>query len=405
MSGSRYDSFEEAVSGLSEAEVVVGIPSRNTAHTINYVLKNVEVGLRKYLRNLKSGVVVCDGLSTDGTVEVVKALRKYLSVKVYVIPNLKSRGKGGAVKTLIDVASSSANLSKLILLDSDLRSITPEWVPLLAGEGCDLTTPYYVRDRFDATITNFVARPLTTATYGVDVRQPIGGDFGLSNKLVRRLRDESLWSANPWSLYFGVDIMITHVALATGCEVCQAYLGAKIHEAKDPGEGLKGMFTEVTGSLYVMLYEFRDAWLPRRVTPEGLVAPKLIRGYGVPKVLPPEVRVNRELALKIFKDVVASKNRIVKEVLRVGLSGDDSESGLSRGKWVKALVNGFKAFANAGREAREELLEALFGLWQGRLFRYYREVQGLTDKEVEEYLADEVRYVIQLRNELKSLPT
>ncbi len=390
------------LSSLSEAEIIVGIPSRNTAHTINYVLKNVEKGLRKYLRGFKSRVVVCDGLSTDGTAEVVKAFRKYLNVEVFVIPNLKSKGKGGAVKTLIDVASTSTNLSKLILLDSDLRSITPEWVPLLAEGECSLTTPYYVRDRFDATITNFVARPLTTATYGVDVRQPIGGDFGLSDKLVKRLKGTTLWSVNPWSLYFGVDIMITHVALAMEGGVCQAYLGTKIHETKDPGKELKGMFIEVTGSLYVMLHEFRGIWSSRQVTLESVMTPKLLKVHEIPKVSPPEVKVNRELALRTFREVVASKSDIVREVLGVELSQEDLRTGLGRDKWIKALVSGFKAFTNSGKGARENILEALFGLWQGRLFSYYREAQGLTDDEVEEYLMDEVRYAIQSRNELRS---
>jgi len=64
-----------------------------------------------------------------------------------------------------------------VVVDSDLRSITPEWVELLAGpiliKGYDYVAPHYLRHKYDGTITNSVVYPLTRALYGKRVRQPL----------------------------------------------------------------------------------------------------------------------------------------------------------------------------------------------------------------------------------------
>jgi len=43
-------------------------------------------------------------------------------------------------------------------------------------------------------------------------------------------------------------------------QICEAYLKTKIHEAKGPAKKLKGMFIEVTGSLYSSLIEYSGKW-------------------------------------------------------------------------------------------------------------------------------------------------
>ena len=47
---------------------------------------------------------------------------------------------------------------------------------------------------------------------------------------------------------FGIDIWMTTTALVGGFRVCQSFLGAKIHDAKDPGADLTAMLVQVTGA-------------------------------------------------------------------------------------------------------------------------------------------------------------
>jgi len=59
---------------------------------------------------------------------------------------------------------------------------------------------------------------------------------------------------------FGVDIWMTTVALCEGFSVCQSVLGAKLHDAKDPGRDLGPMFRQVVGSLFALAGRYVDRW-------------------------------------------------------------------------------------------------------------------------------------------------
>ena len=107
--------------------------------------------------------------------------------------------------------------------------------------------PLYARYKYDGTITNTVTYPLTRALYGHRIRQPIGGDFGVSGDLVRHYLELDDWTEDISK--FGIDIWMTTSALAGGFAVCQTRLGAKIHDPKDPGSDLGPMFRQVVGTI------------------------------------------------------------------------------------------------------------------------------------------------------------
>ena len=87
----------------------------------------------------------------------------------------------------------------------------PEWIELLAGPilkgGYDFVAPLYARYKYDGTITNTVTYPLTRALYGLRIRQPIGGDFGVCGDLVRHYLDAGRLDADVCK--FGIDIWMT----------------------------------------------------------------------------------------------------------------------------------------------------------------------------------------------------
>ena len=112
------------------------------------------------------------------------------------------------------------------MVDSDLRSIVPEWIELLSGPilkgGYDFVAPLYARYKYDGTITNTVTYPLTRALYGHRIRQPIGGDFGVGD-LVRHYLTLDDWTDDVSK--FGIDIWMTTSALTGGFAVCQTPRG------------------------------------------------------------------------------------------------------------------------------------------------------------------------------------
>ncbi len=100
--------------------------------------------------------------------------------------------------------------------------------------------------------------PLTRALYGHEVRQPIGGDFGFSGRLASHYLRQPVWETDV--ARFGIDIWMTTTALADDFRVCQSFLGAKIHDAKDPGADLAAMLVQVVSAVFDLMGTYRDRW-------------------------------------------------------------------------------------------------------------------------------------------------
>jgi hypothetical protein len=215
----------------------------------------VAAGLRTHFPDASPVIVNADGGSKDGTPDVVASSTDGLATitGAYVGPP----GKGSAFRAIFEVAA-ELGVEACAVVDSDLRSITPEWIRRLIapirGGTADYVTPLYARHKFDGTITNNVAYPLTRALYGLRLRQPIGGEFGFSPELARDfLAGTALGGPAVWETdvaRFGIDVYMTTTALVTGRRVVQAFLGAKIHDPKDPGADLAPMFTQVVSTAF-----------------------------------------------------------------------------------------------------------------------------------------------------------
>ncbi len=256
---------------------MVGIPSYKNASTIGHVVRAAHAGLVQYFPDHRPVLVNADAGSPDGTGRVVIETEPpdYVESILLVRPaNKLDRvtltypeidgvgGKGAALRTIFAMAA-ALDVAALVVVDSDLRSIGPEWIELLAGPilkgGYDFTAPLYSRHKHDGTITNTFTYPLTRALYGLRIRQPIGGDFGMSGDLVRSLLARDDWT--PDVSRFGIDIWMTTSAITGGFAVCQARLGAKVHDPKDPGADLGPMFRQVVATTLRLAVAHADDWL------------------------------------------------------------------------------------------------------------------------------------------------
>lgn len=265
--------LEPQVERLSDAQVLCGIPSFNNVRTIGTVVRAVEAGLRRAFPGVPSALVVSDGGSSDGTVEAALEASTAADEDLLLIdpkaPVPKRlaiayrgiSGKGSAFRTIFTVAK-LIGARACAVFDSDLRSITPTWVEHLVGpvlyQDQDFVAPIYARHKYDGTITNAIAYPLTAALYGHRLRQPIGGDFGFSGALAAHWTAKDVWATDV--ARYGIDIWMTTIALTEGFRVCQAQLGAKLHDAKDPGQHLGPMFRQVVGSLFALAGRYVERW-------------------------------------------------------------------------------------------------------------------------------------------------
>ncbi len=265
---------------IGTADLMVGIPSFGNAETIGYVVRAATAGMVQYFPDLKPILVNSDGGSPDDTPRVAVSTESpdYIEKIILVSPRHKLQritftyqgisGKGTAVRALFEVAR-ELQVKAFVMVDSDLRSIVPEWIELLAGPilkgGYDFVAPLYSRYKYDGTITNNIAYPLTRTLYGARIRQPIGGEFAVSGDLIQRYLE--LDTFDELIARFGIDVWMTHSAINEGFAVCQTRLGAKIHDAKDPASDLGPMFRQVVGTLFRLAGHYEDRWLRVRGSP------------------------------------------------------------------------------------------------------------------------------------------
>ncbi len=300
----------EEIARLGKADIMVGIPSFKNAATIGYVVRAAQAGLVQYFPDLQPVVVNSDAGSPDGTQRVVVETEppEYIEKILLVRPSHRLQrvsltypeidgvgGKGAALRTIFEIAA-ALEVQALVVVDSDLRSIVPEWIELLAGPilkgGYDFVAPLYARYKYDGTITNTVTYPLTRALYGHRIRQPIGGDFGVSGDLVRHYLEQDDWTDDVSK--FGIDIWMTTSAMAGGFAVCQTRLGAKVHDPKDPGSDLGPMFRQVVGTILRLADRHADSWLSIRGSHD-------VPAYGFERIIdPPPLEVNTLRLLSEF---------------------------------------------------------------------------------------------------------
>lgn len=256
------DDALRSVEKIGAADILVGIPAYNNAATIGYVVSTAAKGMVEHFEGLKPVLVVSDGGSSDGTREVAMAADVPSTVSRIVTRYRGIPGKGSAFRTIFAIAR-RLGVRAMCVVDSDLRSIEPWWIDRLVGPivhlGYGYVAPYYNRHKYDGTITNNICYPMTRMLYGVDVRQPIGGDFGISGELLPIYLEQEVWDTDV--ARFGIDIWMTTTAINEGLRLAQANLGAKIHDPKDPAASLGPMFRQVVGTLFSLMNRYEHNWL------------------------------------------------------------------------------------------------------------------------------------------------
>ena len=296
---------------IEKAELVVSIPSYNEADSIDFPVKQADLGLKKYFSDKQAVIINCDNNSPDNTKKAFLDTPTNVP-KIYISTPPEIKGKGNNFKNLFQKVI-DLKAKAIVVVDADLKSITPEWIKHL-GEplfnGFSYVAPLYIRHKYDGTITNGIAYPLSRALYGRRVRQPIGGDFGFSGKLAKVYLESEFW--DDATANFGIDIWMTTLAFNQGVRVCQAFMGRpKVHRPKDPAASLGPMFREVVGTIFSMMKNYESRWLKVKYS-----KPTSIYGFGLGEVeVPPKVDVDTDKLINNFHEGFGNYGEIWKDIL------------------------------------------------------------------------------------------
>ena len=360
-------------SKVKQADLVVGIPSYNEADNIFFVAEQIDKGLTKYFKQYKAVIINVDHNSPDNTKGAfLSAKTKTAKIYISTPPNLP--GKGNGFYNLFKFAK-NLKTQAIVVVDADLKSISPEWIKWLITpilQGIDYATPFYSRCEYDGTITNNICYPLIYGLFGYNIRQPIGGDFSFSSKLLE------YWLKQRWhkTVYqYGIDIFMTMNAILGGFKIAQAGLGAKIHKPSAPK--LSSMFSQVVITLFEIIKENRKIWL-------NASSKKNIPYFGSDIMMPPQtlnvdyknIKKTALLNFQESEDILAAV--LSKDVFKkVKKMYNKKDINISDELWCKILYDAIYAYDKT--DLGDNIVEAVKQLDFGRFGSFFKRTAKLSE--------------------------
>ena len=368
---------------IESADILVGIPSYNNEKTIAHVIQMVTHGLAKHYKDRRCVIFIADGGSTDDTREVAKEFQvqpwQEKIVSIYRGPS----GKGTALRSVFEAAN-RLEVNACAVVDSDLRSITPDWIqhlldPVLS-RGYQFVAPVYLRHKYDATITNNIVYNLTRALYGKRIRQPIGGDFAISRDLAKFYVDQDVWQSDV--ARYGIDIWMTTNAVTQNFRICQSNLGVKIHDAKDPAEHLGPMFRQVVWTIFFLMERHESFW-------KGVRGSEQVEIFGEEVgVEPAPVKVDLEAMIQHFKTGFQQFSSLWREIfsetcfseIQEAAQRESKEFSLSISIWVWILYE-LAATFHSWKVNRNKLIDLVTPLYYARAASFVRQSWEMSSQE------------------------
>lgn len=395
------------IRSIERADIVVGIPCWNDEDTIAYVVRTVGEGLAKHFPDLKSVIVVADGGSLDDSREVANSARVPKKVEKIVAIYRGLPGKGTSVREIFEVGQ-ELGARACAIVDSDLRSITPKWMERLIrpviSKGFDYVTPVYLRHKYDGTISNNIGYPLIRALYGKRIRQPMGGDFAISDDLVKSYLIEDVWMSDV--ARFGIDIWMTTHAINKGYQICQVNLGTKVHDPKEPSVALGPMFEEVVGTIFGLMKKYENNWTqikgskPIKTFNHG---PKGPEKSGEPEALV----VDYEGLINQFQISYQSYKALWREIISEECFGVVKELAhlpkvekfeFSPKLWAKVVYEFAVAYDQLSKEIpKSKILDLMVPFYFGQVGSFAKQTRDMTSQEAEK----EIEAQAEIFEELK----
>jgi glycosyltransferase involved in cell wall biosynthesis len=376
---------------IGAADILIGIPCYNNDTTIAHVIQMVTHGLDKHYRDRRSVIFIADGGSTDDSREVAREFQikpwQEKLISIYRGPG----GKGSALRSVFEAAD-RLNVKVCAVVDSDIRSITSDWIQYLLEPVLErdyqFVAPVYMRHKYDGTITNNIVYNLTRTLYGKRIRQPIGGDFAFSREVARFYAEQAVWSTDV--ARFGIDIWMTTSAITHNFRICQSNLGVKIHDAKDPSTHLGPMFRQVTWTLFNLMEVYEDYWKNvRGSTPLETFG---MEGYADPET----VNVDLEALTDKFRAGFRHFGVLWKEIFsddcyqeieKIARLRSD-EFTLPIETWVKVLYE-LAATFHAWKANRYKLVELVEPLYYGRVASFVNQSRNMSTQQAEELVEEQ----------------
>lgn len=372
---------------------VIGIviPSYNPGEAIHGVIKTILEGVKKYFKNSDCYIVVVDS-SDKLTQKNILKTAKSLGNKIILHLGNKRITKGKAIFIGLNIIKKKKP-DVVLFIDADLRSIKPWWIkgfcePILSGK-TDFIGPFYVRDKYDSLITNHIIYPFVSSFLGANLRQPIGGDFGISKELVNFYLKKPFF--NPEVNKFGIDIWLSTNAISNKFKIGQVFLGTKDHgktikDSRFPEKSLGIMFTEVVKTLFDLLVVYKSNWQGKNTLN--------VKTFGkVTKMVPTPVEADANNLWQTFKRLYPKYRNTIREILSPEIvneiekkfSYNCPDKRFKVEFWINILYSYLSKYQNLDDESQKKIfIESILPLYFARIACFVTESKNWDNDKTEQ---------------------
>ncbi len=380
---------------IGRVDIVVGIPFFNEVDTITSVIRMIREGLEEFYPGQKSLIVAVGSPHGGDCLGIIRQIPQSETIRhiSFLLNDEKVNGKGWAVRAIMRIAQLAG--ADLALIEADLKSkehngeivgLSPEWIHLLIEplkrERMDLVISKFYRHYLETPISTQVIYPLLTAIYNCPVHDAIGGQWGISNRLLRIYLQEPFYRQSSEIGGFGIDVWVVTKAAANNARICESNLGIKV-----PGTSgkMELMLHHSIETLFERIIADREWW----VQEETAAATPLLRTlsvFGTQKTQQPErVYRNAQKLLSNYRRGFNNYHKIYSSVLTNDLylnledliKNTDEDFNISDSLWTGIVYHFLLAFAFNREIARGDLINAFIPLFEGRLSGFTSEVQSL----------------------------
>ena len=392
------DDFLRELMNVGEVDILIGVPTYNSAATVGAVVQAIRAGLLKYFPRQRAAIINADGGSSDATQELVRAAS---------ISDAQHAAHPQALRTLHSISTRydghphSAKALYTILAAADLlrplacavisadSNLGPDWLPRLVQpvyhDNLDLITPLYRRHKFDGLLVRNLVYPTICALYSKCVREPYPSEIAFSGRLASHLLNFPFWSSED-SGFGGSELLLTIAAINDGFQLAQVFLGNKDALDHAPTDLVHALRDSV-GPLFWAL----EHSPPARPNPAECT-PVLTIGGNAEFTEEPR-RINRKRLFQLFASGVVELEPILRSILSPATLGElqrgaaqaEDEFCYSDELWVRTIYE-FAASYHKSVISRDHIIQALAPLYRGKIHTFLRENRDAPGEQVERHL-------------------
>ena len=179
--------------------------------------------------------------------------------------NAPATGILGISETYQSVFSAAEKLQArgCCIIASKLGIVTPPWAwriaqPLFESQA-DLVLPHYARSKFEGLLNASILAPMMRALYGKRVYNPMGPDFGVSQRLFQKML------VKAGGNHLNSMASLTPTALCHNLEIIEVHFGSRVYPATD-WNNMSSVLTDVLTPVFVDMERNAPFWQRTRVS-------------------------------------------------------------------------------------------------------------------------------------------